>query len=436
MFRSRRGLASLLLLLLSLFDGAAFAGSADRIAAIVGNKIILESEVLQLMTYLRLMSGDTVTDDSTLRNGVLRRLIDEALLSEQAEQESIDVTREEVAAEVGENLNSLKQRFASEEDFRQTLAAEGLTEKQLRDRIGKEVRRNLLARKLLEKEGLTQIYISPAEAEQFYNTHKDSIARVPGRVELSHILIAPKPSDSAEAAAGQRAQDILTLLAKGGDFATLARSFSDDKKTASRGGDWGWQDTNAIPWEFKLVLNQLKPGQISPPFRIRTGYCIAQLTERSKNRLRFRSILIAVPITRSDTLRALATARKIKSMLKQDVPFESLARRYSDDPETGKQGGYLGTFYIDGLMPPFDQVISQLDSGAVSEPVLSEHGFHIIKILAKEPTRILSFLEVQDAIRNYLYEQTFAERLRQYLNRVERNIYVEVKSPNQENNSP
>ncbi|MCL6465259.1 MAG: peptidylprolyl isomerase [candidate division WOR-3 bacterium] len=436
MFLSRRWLAFLALFLLSLFNGVALAGSADSIAAVVGNKIILESEVQQLMTYLRLMSGDTITDDSLLRTSVLRRLLDEALLSEQAEQESIDVTREEIAAGVTENLNSLKERFATEAEFRQTLAAEGLTEKQLRDRISKEVRRNLLARKLLEKEGLTQIYISPAEAEQFYNTHKDSIARVPGRVELSHILIALKPSDSAEASAAQRAQDVLNLIARGGDFATLARSFSEDKKTVARGGDWGWQDTNAIPWEFKLVLNQLQYGQVSPPFRIRSGYCIVQLTERSKNRLRFRSILIAVPITRADTLRALSTARKIKNMLKQGVPFESLARRYSDDPETAKEGGYLGTFYLDGLMPPFDQVITQLDSGAVSEPVLSEHGFHIIKLLNKEPTRTLSFLEIQDAIRNYLYEQRFAERLRQYLDRVERNIYVEVKGTRRQVNAP
>jgi peptidyl-prolyl cis-trans isomerase SurA len=436
MFLSRRWLTFLSLFSLSLLNGVAFAGGADSIAAVVGNKIILESEVQQLMNYLRLMSGDTITDDSLLRTSVLRRLLDEALLSEQAEQESIDVTREEIAAGVTENLNSLKERFGSEDEFRQTLAAEGLTEKQLRDRISKEVRRNLLARKLLEKEGLTQIYISPAEAELFYNTHKDSIARVPGRVELSHILIALKPSDSAEAGAAQRAQDVLNLIAQGGDFATLARSFSEDKKTVARGGDWGWQDTNAIPWEFKLVLNQLQPGQVSPPFRIRSGYCIVQLTERSKNRVRFRSILIAVPITRADTLRALSTARKIKNMLKQNIPFESLARRYSDDPETAKEGGYLGTFYLDGLMPPFDQVIAQLDSGAVSEPVLSEHGFHIIKLLNKEPTRTLSFLEIQDAIRNYLYEQRFAERLRQYLDRVERNIYVEVKGVSQQVKSP
>ncbi|MGQ9678323.1 MAG: peptidylprolyl isomerase [bacterium] len=422
-------LLPLIAIIIINFVPAAFARSADRIAAVIGGKIILESEVQQLMTYLRLASGDTVTADSTLQATVMRRLIDEALLSEQAERESIEITREEVTTEVTINLQSLKKRFESEEEFRKALADEGLTEKLLRDRISQEVRQNLLARKLLEKEELTKIYISATEAEQFYNAHKDSLARVPGRVELSHILIALKPSDSAEDAGRRRAQDVLSILAQGGNFATIARSFSDDKKTAALGGDWGWQDTAALPLEFKIVLSQLKPGQISPPFRIRAGYCIAQLSERSKNKVRFRSILIAIPISRADTLAALATARKVKNLFRKGLPFDSLALLYSDDPKTGSQGGYLGTFYLEGLMPPFDQVVSDLDSGMVSDPVLSEHGFHLIKVLAKEPTRILSFPEVQDAIRNYLYEQQFAERLRRYLDRVARNIYVEVKKP-------
>lgn len=422
-----RRLPPLLSLLLFLLTGAANARSADRIAAVVGTKVILESEVEQLTTYLRLVTGDTTTPDSILRSTALRRLIDEALLTEQAEKESLEVSREELQSEVAENISAIKARFPSEEDFRQTLAAEGLTEKTLRERLSREVQRNLLARRLLEKVGLLQIYISPAEAEQFYNEHKDSIARITGRVSLSHILIALKPSDSAEAAAAARIQELLALLARGSDFPTLAHSFSEDPTTASRGGDSGWQDTATLTPELRLVLGQLKPGQTSPPFRLRTGYSIVQLTERAKNRVRFRSILITVPITRPDTLRARSIARRVRELALAGAPFDSLARRFSDDPETGKEGGYLGEFFIEGLLPPFDQVIANLDSGEVSEPVLSEHGFHIIKVLAKTPSRTLSFLEVQDAIRNYLYEQRFAERLRQYLDRVERNLYVEIK---------
>ncbi|MEO0070360.1 MAG: peptidylprolyl isomerase, partial [candidate division WOR-3 bacterium] len=255
---------------------SAFANIADRIVAVVGDKIILKSEVEQLVTFVRLSTGDTLTPDSILQEEARRRLIDEALLQTEAIRESVEVGRDEIATEVAKSIASLKERFESEEEFAAALGEEGLSEKMLKERIGEEVRKNLLARRLLEKKGLMQIYISPAEAEQFYNEHKDSIAFLPGRVSLAHILIPITPSESAEAEVQRRAWEVIDLLSRGGDFATLARSFSDDPKTKERGGDWGFRNEEEIPLDLGMVLTQLKPGQISPPFRTQDGYLIAK----------------------------------------------------------------------------------------------------------------------------------------------------------------
>ncbi len=406
---------------------SAFANIADRIVAVVGDKIILKSEVEQLVTFVRLSTGDTLTPDSILQEEARRRLIDEALLQTEAIRESVEVGRDEIATEVAKSIASLKERFESEEEFAAALGEEGLSEKMLKERIGEEVRKNLLARRLLEKKGLMQIYISPAEAEQFYNEHKDSIAFLPGRVSLAHILIPITPSESAEAEVQRRAWEVIDLLSRGGDFATLARSFSDDPKTKERGGDWGFRNEEEIPLDLGMVLTQLKPGQISPPFRTQDGYLIAKLEAREKKRWHFRTILFSLKTTHTDTVRARRLALSVKNKALSGVPFDSLAKLYSADPESKKSGGYLGQFFLEGLTPPFDKVIAGMDSGDISDPVLSEHGFHIIKLLAKEPARTLSFLEIQDAIRNYLYQERFTERLRQYLDRIERTVYVEIK---------
>lgn len=424
----------ILWLLVTIYPfGASFAGSADSIAAIIGTRVVLESEVQQLLTYIRLVTNDTLSPDSILRQEALRRLIDEALLNEQAEKESIDVSREEVQAAVQENIKAIRERFESEEEFQEALQEEGLSERMLKDRIAEEVRRNLLARRLLEKSGLTNIYVSPTEAERFYNENKDSIAQVPGKVELAHILIMVKPSDSVENAAKERAWEVLELLAKGGDFATLARSFSEDPKTRARGGDWGWmemEDLSATRPELALVLNQLKTGQISPPFRTRQGYIILKKENEQGGRVRLGTILINVPLTRADTIRARNRANMVRNKALSGMPFDSLAKLYSDDPQTGSEGGYLGEFLLEGLSPPFNQVIANLNTGDISEPILSEHGFHIIQVINKEPSRQLTFAEMQEPIRNYIYQQKFTERLRNYLNRIERGIYVEVKGKN------
>lgn len=422
-FGRRSTLAVLTALLLA---GAAVlaAEPADSIVAAVGDELILASELSRAVNFLRLSQPDTTLSDSALEDIALGRLVDDFVLEELARRGSVEVEPAEVAAEVDGNIAAVKERLGDEERFKEALAAEGYTERALRQRYEEDARRKLLARKLVEKEGLTQIYISPAEAERFYIENRDSIARVPGRVTLAHILIGFSPSPAADSAGQRRMTEVMDVLARGGDFATVASSFSDDRKTAARGGDRGWVEFAELPPELMIVFSQLKPGQTSPPFPTREGYVTVRFDEKTPDRVRFRQILIRVPVTRSDTIRARNLAASIRRKAMEGAPFDSLARLYSQDPMTADSGGHLGEFLVVGLAPPFDQVVAGMDSGEVSEPVLSEHGYHLIRVMAKQPERTLSYLELQDNIRNYLYQQRLSERLAAYLDRVRGKVYV------------
>jgi peptidyl-prolyl cis-trans isomerase SurA len=400
------------------------AEPADSIVAAVGDELILASELNQAVNFLRLSQPDTMASDSMLEEIALGRLIDDLVLEEQARRETVEAEPSEVAAEVDGNIAAVKERFGDEERFKEALAVEGYTERALRQRYERDARRKLLARKLMEKEGLTQIYISPSEAERFYNENRDSIARVPGRVALAHILIAFTPGPAADSAGQRRMTEVMDVLARGGDFATVAGSFSEDQRTAARGGDRGWVAFAELPPELMMVLSQLKVGQTSPPFPTREGYVSVKLEEKTSDRVRFRQILIRVPVTRSDSARARNLAATIRRKALEGMPFDSLARTYSQDPVTADSGGWLGEFLVAGLAPPFDKVVAGMDSGDVSEPVLSEHGYHIIKVLSKQPEKTLSYLELQDNIRNYLHQQKLGERLETYLDRVRGKVYV------------
>jgi parvulin-like peptidyl-prolyl isomerase len=188
-------------------------------------------------------------------------------------------------------------------------------------------------------------------------------------------------------------------------------------------------DLAELPPELMIVFSQLKPGQTSPPFPTREGYLTVKLEDKSTDRVRFRQILIRVPVTRSDTVRARDLAVSIRRKAIEGAPFDSLARQYSQDPVTADSGGRLGEFLVAGLAPPFDKVVAGMDSGDVSEPVLSEHGYHIIKVLSKQPEKTLSYLELQDNIRNYLHQQKLGERLETYLDRVRGKVYVKRFRP-------
>jgi hypothetical protein len=238
------------LIAFALARAAAFADEpADSIVAAVGDELILASELNQAVTFLRLSQPDTMASDSALEELALGRLIDDLVLEEQARRETIEVEPSEVAGEVDANIAAVKERFGDEERFKEALAAEGYTERALRQRYEEDAGRKLLARKLMEKEGLTQIYVSPSEAERFYNENRDSIARVPGRVALAHVLVAFTPGPAADSAGQRRMTEVMDVLARGGDFATVAGSFSDDRRTAARGGDRGWVELAELPPE-------------------------------------------------------------------------------------------------------------------------------------------------------------------------------------------
>ncbi|MBM3314993.1 hypothetical protein FJY71_04015 [candidate division WOR-3 bacterium] len=376
------------------------------------------------MVFIRLSRLDTLTPDSALRTEVLDRLIDDQVMLVQARKESIEVDRAEVDAAARENIDEVRRRFDTEDEFRAALAAEGLTERTLLQRYSDEVRHRLLAQRLMEKAGLTQAYVSPAEAERFYEENRDTIARQPGLVILAHILVRVRPAEEAVGEAERRMNEVVQLLATGGEFPALARSFSDDRRTAARGGDRGWVAAEDLEPELAAVLAQLQPGQLYP-VPTAQGYVLVKLEEKATGRYHFRSILIRVPFTRQDTLRARQRAETIRRQALAGIPFDTLAARHSDDPGTGPAGGFLGELALDGLTPPFDTVVRRLDSGAVSEPVLSEHGFHVLKVLDKQEERLLSYLELQDQIRSYLQQQRFAAKLEQYLARISRQVYIQ-----------
>ncbi|MBS4014866.1 MAG: peptidylprolyl isomerase [Candidatus Latescibacteria bacterium] len=397
---------------------------ANRIVAIVGNEIILQSELDEGIDFMKLMTQVTVPD-SELVDQVLDELIKNRLLLEQAKKETVDVSRAEVEDEVEKNILLLKQRFESAEQFQAALQNEGMTERILRDRYRADIRNRLISQRLLAKKGLTNINITPTEVQRFYNTFKDSIARRPGQVALAHILLIIKPSSTSETQAQNKITEIYDIILRGGDFEQVAKSFSEDKSTSQKGGYLGSIALELLQPEIQVVVNQLKSNEISPPFRTRNGYEIIKCISRKGERVELAHILVQTRLTRADTLQTQKTAQNIRSLLVKGADFDSLAQIYSDDPMSQDSGGYLGEFVIAGLQEPFRSAIKDLPAGAVSEPVLSEHGYHLIKILVKQEETVLSLEEMQDQIRSYLFDQQLNERLVEYVAKIAMRTYIE-----------
>lgn len=421
-----RRLVLLVILLFGLFaiTPKLFAeGVANRVIAVVGDQIILQSALQEAVDFVRMMNQSSAPD-SVLYEQVLDEMIKNDLLLEQAKKETVDVARSEIEDEVDKNVTQLKQKFQSDKEYQDALKKEGITERALRDRYRDDIRRRLISQRLLAKEGLTNISVTPTEIRQFYNQHKDSIAHQPGQIAIAHILFIIKPSPTEEAAAQKKITEIYDIIARGGDFEQVAKSFSEDKVTKDRGGYLGNVTADMLQPEVQAAISNLKAGEVSQPFRSRNSYEIIKVLSRKSDKIELSHLMVSVALTRADSSQVKKTALKVRGMFTKGASFDSLAKIYSDDPMTKDSGGYLGEFLLTGLQEPFRSAIEKLPVGAVTEPVLSEHGYHLIKILTRQEDKLLTLPEMQDQIRNYLFDQQLKSKLDDYLTKLAARTYI------------
>lgn len=400
-----------------------FSTLADKIAAIVGEDIILESEVNQYVSFLA--SEPTfqrsLADFEELRNDVINGLIARRLLLNEAERESISVSRDEIIKRAQERLESVKQRFPSESDFYKYLDEQNLAFDEFRKNAEDSVKTELIMQQLVQKKLAMKILISPVKVKNFYEENKDSIAIIPGRIKLAHILLAIRPSEDSLRSGFQRALEVYQLLMSGADFATIAREFSDDEHSKKNGGMLGRIKKGETLEEFERAIFTLKPGVISQPFPSRFGYHIVEVLNKGSDWVLARQILIKVLPVKADSLKYEKLGENIRNLVKKGADFDSLAKIYSVIPNID-----LGEFFIRQFTPPYDAIVKNLELGELSAPILTPEGYHLLYAREIIPEKYLSFEEIRDQIYQYLYWQEMQGLYSKYIEEIQERTFVEI----------
>lgn len=253
--------------------------------------------------------------------------------------------------------------------------------------------RDQLAEPYLSDEGVTEELVR----EAFKRSKKD--------VRASHIMVKlpanATPQDTLEAY--QEIQDIKEKLENGASFAELARKHSDDDYSAKQGGDLGFFTVFDMVYPFESAAYETPQGQVAAPIRTKYGYHLVKPTEKREalGSLQVRHIMLVANEKSSDEEKANARERvqEIYQKIQDGEDFQKLARQYSDDKQSGYQGGLLEPFGINKMYPAFEDAAFALeDSGDVSEPVKTPVGWHIIQ-LVRGP-RNESFSQAKRRLRN------------------------------------
>lgn len=269
--------ACIILLIASsvLISSPSYCKVVDKIVVVVNNEIITQREVDRLLEpvyeqYRALYYGDELVKKMEEERGnVINQLIEDKLILSEAKKLNIEVEDKEVELRVDE----IRKRFSSKEDFESALSEQGLTLKDLRTRY----REHMMIRILIDHKVGSKITVSPPEVSDYYNKHSNEYIQ-PEEIRLRNILIRPK-KDLEPAKALERAREILRRLKEGGDFAGLAKKYSEGPN-AKEGGLMGYVKKEDLLPEIEAIVFNLKEGELSDIVQTSLGYHIFKVEER------------------------------------------------------------------------------------------------------------------------------------------------------------
>ena len=410
----------------------------DRIAAIVDEDVILQSELDRALNNIRAQYAgreNQLPPPDVLSRQVLERLVLVKLQVARAESSGIRVSDQElnqavasIAQQNGTTLDQLRQRLASDgidfEDFRRS------------------VREEVTVQRLRQSFAQSRISVSEGEVDAALKQQ----ATAGNQYHLAHILVAlPDGANAEQIATGQKKADgVKALLDKGElDFNAAAVRYSDSPN-ALEGGDLGWRTADEIPNAFAQLMQNMKPGDVVGPLRGPSGFQLLKLIEvrdanaaagsgQTVTEYQARHILVRVDDQQSDAA-AKAKIDTLRARIAGGADFQAVAKESSEDNNSRGQGGDLGWFPAGAFGPDFGRQVEGIADGGVSQPFRTDAGWHIVQRVATRQTDV--GVDNQRAqVRETIGRRKLEEEYNRFLQELRGEAYVSFRSGDRAENA-
>lgn len=360
---------------------------ADKIIAVVGDRIILQSDI-------RNSIEDAKRQGSIVPEGAECMLMEQALLSKvlmlQAEKDSLPVTDEDVETELDQRVRHFIRQVGSQQALEDYA---GKTIYQIKDDARESVKESKLASAMQQKI-VSSVKITPTEVKAFFDRiPKDSLPFYESELEVGQITLTPKASRDLEqyiiAEMNNYRRQIDTKVAS---FEQLAQRYSEDPGSKDRGGQYQI-NRNEKTWDpaFLSASFRLKKGEISAPVKSeKFGYFLIQMVERRGDDADVRIILRSPPVTDAEISQAKIKLDTIRSKIVAGaISFNEAAARFSDDEAAKHSGPFLlnqdGSTYvtIDQMDKEMVVMLDKIKVGDISQPTpfTSDQGKKGVRIV-------------------------------------------------------
>jgi len=420
---------------LLLVSSSAYAQreTVDKIVAVVGDQVILASELAGQIQFTALQTGRQPRSESEveeLQNEVLDQMISDQLFLIAARLDTtINVRNEEVEMALDERVATISKNFPTEQAFLDALAAEEITLRELRKRFKSEVKNQILKQRFIQKK-LSSVSISRHEVEKFYGEFRDSIPAQPEAARLAHVLLSIQPSTDVEDSVMQRATQLRQEILDGADFADISRQHSS-LGAGAEGGDLGWISREDVVEEFARAAFQLQEGDISGVVRSPFGYHVIKCEGKRDDKLKLRHLLLAVTPSAGDTIRVLDLADSLVQSLREGASFEETAKIFSADNETRTQGGELGWFALGNLPPEFAAAVAGWNTpGEYRGPITTQYGVHLFKLLEYQAEKEYTLDDDFDSLKELARQDKTGRLVDKWIGQIKAETHIENRLDN------
>ncbi len=365
---------------------------ADGVVAVVGNELILQSDVSIMRETLKREGQDRSDCD------VLQELILEKLLIHHAAIDSVVVSDSEIDDNIARRIEQLVAQIGSERRLTEYYKKSIL---EIKEEMRPLMKNQMTAQRM--QGTLTEnVKVTPVEVEQeIRKLPLDSLPLIGTEVELAQIILNPVVSEKAEKEAMERLEQLRTRILNGSSFATMAILYSEDPGSNRNGGEYKGIKRGQFVKEFDAVSYNLAVGEISKPFRTEFGYHIVQLQAKRGEELDLRHILVKPKLEQKDLDAAQQRLDSIRgAVVAGTLTFEAAAQQFSQDEETKLNAGIMLNpntmdvkFSLDQLDRGVFYAIQNLTPGSISEAALvrdaqGKEFFRIVQLRSKvEPHR-------------------------------------------------
>ncbi|HEU4575872.1 MAG TPA: peptidylprolyl isomerase [Chitinophagaceae bacterium] len=408
---------------------------ADKIIAVVGDRIILQSDIQNSIADILRQGGQVPENASCV---LTEQAIVSKILMLQAEKDSLPVTDEEVEAELDQRIRYFIQKFGTQEQLE--LVA-GKTIYQIKDEARASVKENKLAT-AMQRKIVEDVKITPTEVKSFYDKiPKDSLPYYESELEVGQVVLYPKASRDLEKYVIDELNNYKKQIE--GHIATfdqLAKRYSEDPGSKDRGGEYEI-NRNDKSWDpaFMAAAFRLKPGEISPVVKTKFGYHIIEMEQRSGDNIIIRHILRIPPITQEEIDHSIKTLDSVRAkIIAGTLTFSEAANKYSED----EQAKYTGPFFLNADGAPYvtiDQLdkdvvtaISKMNVGDYSQPQVftdervGKKGVRIIYLKSRSEPHRMNMRDDYNKIAQLALEEKKAKELEKWMDEKIPTYYIMI----------